>query len=292
MSKTNVRKQNGPSTKRRGRYRSIVGKRRTFAIAGVILSLLGASAAVSRWGDTSTMTLGARPAPAVSPMPLDAAHPSKEYIYAGGRLVATEEASGCSGGIVASTNLIATASSTSAVNLTWSAFTGPVDHYEVERRTTGSFATVIFNVPPASPTVSATDSPLSPNTAYLYKVRAFDSANCPSGYGNVDLATTTIFSETVTFGVTVKAIHITELFTAVNAVRVSAGLGTFSWPTPPAPPTVGGAIKKDHVQLLRSNLDPARSALGLTPQSYTNNPLNVGDIVNAAHIQELRNGVK
>lgn len=292
MSKTYVRKRNGPTTSRRGQNGSIIGKRRAFATVSVILSLLAASAAVARWGGSSTMIPGARPAPAVSPFALDAAHPSKEYIYAGGRLVATEEASGCSGSITASNNLTATATSSSAVNLVWAAFTGPVDHYEVERRTTGSFATVIFNVAPASPNVSVSNISLSANTAYLYRVRAFDSANCPSGYSNVDLATTTIFAETVASGVTIKASHINELFTAVNAVRNSAGLAAFSWPTPPAAPFVGGAIKKDHVQLLRNNLDPARSALGLTPQSYTNNPLNIGNIVLAAHILELRNGVK
>lgn len=224
----------------------------------------------------------------MAPPSLNPGSPSKEYIYAGGRLLATEEPAGCGGAPSAPSDLLATANTATSVHLVWTAPAG-ADHYEIERSSDFGAPNNGFAFVASVVGTSHQDTNLSINTAYVYRVRAFDSAGCPSDYSNVDLATTTVFPETVAFGVPIRASHINELFTAVNAVRVTAGLEEFNWPTPPA---VGGPIKKDHVQLLRNNLNPARSGLGLPPQSYTNNPLNVGNIVLAAHIQELRNGVK
>lgn len=57
----------------------------------------------------------------------------------------------------------------------------------------------------------------------------------------------------------------------------------------------GGAtvIKTAHVNDLRSNLDAARTALGLSPMSYTDSSMTGGTtIVKATHLNELRTGVK
>ena len=51
-------------------------------------------------------------------------------------------------------------------------------------------------------------------------------------------------------------------------------------------------MKVAHIMELRSNLDPARSALFLSVVPYTDSSLAPGDIVKAVHIQELRAGVK
>jgi hypothetical protein len=86
------------------------------------------------------------------------------------------------------------------------------------------------------------------------------------------------------------------LKTAVNAVRLTAGQSQFDWgdSSPPVTvaPAVGGAILKDQVQKLRNRLNEARTALGLTPQSYSNEPLTQGTAVYATHILELRQGVQ
>lgn len=290
MAKTNVRKRNIPTPGRRGQNGSTIGKRRGFAAVGVILSLLAASAAVARWGGSSTMRPGAGPAPAGSPFALDAAHPSKEYIYAGGRLIATEEESGCSGGITASDDLTATASSTATVTLEWTAFTGgPVHHYEVERRSAGSFVTVIFNVPPNTVSVQDTNT-LNPNTAYLYRVRAFDSANCPSPYSNTDLATTTIFDEDPLQGqlTTIRTVHITQLRQAVDAVRLTANIGEATWTNPLQD------VSAVHFSELRTNLNQALdelSVLGLSPMPI-DPAIAPTNTVFAAHLQAVREKVK
>jgi len=51
-------------------------------------------------------------------------------------------------------------------------------------------------------------------------------------------------------------------------------------------------IKAAHITELRSSLDEARSDLDLTAMQYTDPALTVGDTVKAAHIRELRAGVK
>jgi hypothetical protein len=177
---------------------------------------------------------------------------------------------------------------------------GSVDHYEVERRNgAGSYA-LVKSVLPNPGTVTATDTNgVIGDTAYLYRVRAFDSGNCPSGYTNIDLATTTIFPEDIVAQVTtIRASHLTELRTAVNAVRRTAGLGDFNWTDsstytqPTETPAFGGRVLKDQLQKLRDKLDEARSALGLPAQTYSNQPLSVGVIVYANHILQLRQGVQ
>jgi hypothetical protein len=234
--------------------------------------------------------------------------PSKEFIYGpGGRILATEEqpsgGGGGGGGCTApsaATSLSATAASATSVSVSWSASSGTVDHYEVERRNgSGSFA-VVATVPAASGTSITDTNAVIGDTAYLYRVRAFadPSGACPSPYSNIDLATTTIFTSDppASIGSIIYAVHLTRLRTAVNAVRATAGLGAFDWTdfsTPvTAAPAVGGTVLKDQVQKLRNRLNEARSALGLTAQPYTNEPLAVGVTVNAAHILELRQGVQ
>jgi hypothetical protein len=120
--------------------------------------------------------------------------------------------------------------------------------------------------------------------------------NNRSASSNVDLATTVIFTDDplVARVTTVKAAHLTELRIAVGAVRTLAALA----PSTFTDPVLGSSmtIKAVHVRELRTALDDARSALMLLPAlSYTDSTLATGagaTLVKAAHIQELRNGVK
>ena len=91
-------------------------------------------------------------------------------------------------------------------------------------------------------------------------------------------------------GVTpIKAVHLTELRTAVNQVRARAGLSAATW-TDAAPQ--GLPIKAIHILELRQKLDEAQAALGLTNAPYTDPQLSAGSTIRAVHLQELRERVK
>ena len=90
-------------------------------------------------------------------------------------------------------------------------------------------------------------------------------------------------------GVTpIKAVHITELRTAVNQARTRAALSPANWAESVVPGTL---IKASHIAELRSRLNEARAALGLSAISYTDPSLSAGTAVKAVHVQELRQGV-
>lgn len=93
----------------------------------------------------------------------------------------------------------------------------------------------------------------------------------------------------LTAGVTIKAVHVTELRSAVNQARSLGGLGAASWAESV---TSGVTIKAAHIVELRTRLDEARAALGLSAASYTDPNLTAGITVKAAHLQQLRDRVR
>jgi fibronectin type 3 domain-containing protein/regulation of enolase protein 1 (concanavalin A-like superfamily) len=83
-------------------------------------------------------------------------------------------------------SLVATATSAGPVNLAWTASTGTVTAYHVERSTNGgAFAEIAGSVT----TPSYTDSAVATGTTYTYRVRAEDSG-AYSGYSNTQQVTT------------------------------------------------------------------------------------------------------
>ena len=93
----------------------------------------------------------------------------------------------------------------------------------------------------------------------------------------------------LTAGTPIKAVHITELRTAVNQARALAGLTAATWTDSSL---TGVVIKAVHITELRSSLAPARQALGFSVATYTDPTLTAGSTpVKAVHIQELRQKV-
>ncbi len=183
------------------------------------------------------------------------------------------------------TNVVATATTSTNVNITWTAAVGAAS-YRVYRSSGGAFTLVGSPVPN-----SFSDPTAVANTAYLYKVRSFSGSE--SADSNVDLATTVIFTDpTLTAGTTTtKLVHFTQLLTAVNAVRTHAALGAASF-TAPAP-TTAVTVRRQHLLDLRSALDAARSAISLSALTYTDPAITAGTTkIKSAHITDLRNGVQ
>jgi uncharacterized repeat protein (TIGR01451 family) len=188
--------------------------------------------------------------------------------------------------LVAPGNFRATAASTSTVNLTWSSVAAATS-YQVFRSSSGS----AFSLIATTPDNVYVDSSLNANTAYLYRVRATDGITF-TAYSGVDLVTTIVFTDDplVPGATRLKTVHVSELRTAINAVRVLAGLGATTFTDPNL--IAGSPMKALHLTQLRAALDAARSALGLTPMVYTDPNLAAGMVVKATHIRELRSGVQ
>lgn len=186
--------------------------------------------------------------------------------------------------VVAPTNLVATASSSTTIGLSWTAVAGAA-RYEIAR----SSNLMAFSVIASSNTASFTD-PVPKNTSYLYEVRAVDGVGNRSAYSNIDLATAIIFTDDplVAQGTIVKAIHLSELRTATDAVRALAGKspGVYTYPA-----TAGRAIRAVDITEIRTQLDEAMGALMLTTGGYTDASLT-GQPIRAIDFQEIRNRVK
>jgi fibronectin type 3 domain-containing protein len=188
--------------------------------------------------------------------------------------------------LIAPTNLIATAISTSQIVVTWDAVTGAASYQVFRKSGVGTYSIV------ATPTATSfPDSGLAASTTYLYQVRAVSAGSTVGPPSNIDLATTILFTDDpLIAGTTViKAVHLIELRTAVDAVRGAAALSAATYSHAVAS---GVRFKAVDVTELRSNLDQARAALALPAIQYTDPGLAVGNIVMAAHIQEVRAGVK
>ena len=193
--------------------------------------------------------------------------------------------SGVTGSVPATvTGVLATAVSPTQVNVTWTASSGATS-YQILRRGPSDPTFVVIGT---STTTSFSDTTAAANTSYLYRVRALNSVgSSPDSAG--DIATTVIFTDDpIVPGVTViKSVHITQLRTAVNAVRALAGMAPATFSTPPGP-----IIRTTDITELRAALDPALTALGLSAGGWTDPTLTAGTPIKAVHIQEIRNRVK
>ncbi len=83
--------------------------------------------------------------------------------------------------------------------------------------------------------------------------------------------------------------HVTEVRTAVNAVRALAGLAAASFADTNLTGVVWRAV---HIEELRNALTPARVQLGLPAVSYTDPGSLAGLLFKAAYITDLRGGVQ
>jgi hypothetical protein len=278
-----MRKKKPPRPKQRRRFNRRQTRKFTVVACACLIAMLAFATAAGPWRTSWSKTrVGALFFSPPPPIPAPNS-PSKEYIYAGGRLVATEEPNP----LLAPTNLVADTFSSSRIDLTWTAAPG-AHHYQIERANNlgGTFSVVNSNVT----TTTYSDTTVTSVNAYLYRVRSADASGNLSQPGSIDVATAITFTDNpLTAGTTlIKAQHVTELRQAVNAVRAVANLSAVNW-TDASLTNV--PIKAVHIQELRTNLDLALSTLGYTPAPYTDSSL-AGIPIKKIHVDELRQRVK
>lgn len=291
-------------------------RRRRKAGRGTVTALalaLVAAAAATRLPMFRPYTAPALPAPQSQPN----LQLSKEYVYAGGRLVATEEPDAPAPPPTGPpTALVATAalptSATVAVSLTWSApASGSVAGYVVERAEARD-ASGQLQYAAAGPPVTALPTPASPyvdrtaaaGKVYLYRVKAIFASGGSSAYSNQDLAATVRYTgDDPLIGrddpkgraaSPVRALILTELRGVVDSVRALAGLPAAPWRDEPPDnprPRPGALIRAWHFRELRSNLNPALSTFVIA--EVPDDPsLAVGQPIMARHIQDVRDRLR
>jgi RHS repeat-associated protein len=220
----------------------------------------------------------------------------KEYGYRNGQLLITA-GTGSTTAPAPSTLAAVPSSGGANVILSWSAAAGATN-YRVERKgATGS-----FTLAGTTASTGLTDTGVSAGGAYLYRVCAANAqGNCTSVFSNMALGAAVSFPTDPTItssaddptGVSVtkvKVAHITELRTAVNAVRSLAGLAAGQWTNQTLTATVT-VISADDVRDLRTKLDEALTALGIQTSNYDDQTLAGapnGTIIKKVHITQLR----
>jgi hypothetical protein len=189
--------------------------------------------------------------------------------------------------IDAPVNVVARATTTSQVLVSWSAVAG-ASSYQVYRSIDGT----TYDVVGVSSGVTFNDRWVTADTIYFYRVRTVAPGPILSDYSERAMALTTRFADDpLVPGVTpVKAIHLLQLRTAINRAHTLAGLGEVAF----TPPLTAGTttIVPPHVTDLRDAIDAARNALVLSALNYTNSTITSGTTpILAAHVSELRGGV-
>jgi hypothetical protein len=182
--------------------------------------------------------------------------------------------------------LTATATSTVSVFLDWNSMIAA--SYDIYR-SSGSGFTFVAN----TAFTEHSDTGLTAGKSYLYRVVARSSDGLTSAPSNTDLATTVIFTDaTLTAGTTkIKAAHVNQLRTAIDAVRALAGLapGTYANATL----TAGETVNAGDITELRTQLNAARSALSFPTLTFDDATLTAGSTrIKAAHVQQLRSGTQ
>ncbi len=254
---------------------SAKGSRRKIATILVMLALIAAGVTAASWSVIKSRS--AEPQPQQPSL-------AKEYIYAGGRLIATEE--DVSTTILPPGSLRATTQSNTIIRITWSPSSGAA-RYQLERSLNFAAANNGFTIVSSTITQTLFDDTVASSAAYIYRVRAVDQNNQLSQPSNIDLAAAMTFDDPSLQGATIREVHLTQLRQAVNFIRQAAGYAAFNSWTDPPPLAQTVNVKKAHVDELRNKLNEAATTLSLPAPTYATITQQIS-VVEAEHFLQLR----
>jgi hypothetical protein len=166
----------------------------------------------------------------------------------------------------------------SKVTITWAAVANAAE-YRVERSADNTTFTVIATVP--APGLSVDDTSVALNTSYLYRVIAVGEDGNTGPPSPRDVATTKKFVSDPKR--VIRAAHINDLRTSVNALRTMAGLPAATYTRVVA---VGVAVRAADLLEMRSAVNVARAAAGLPAYSFE--AIGVNAPIQWSHWRELQ----
>jgi hypothetical protein len=182
----------------------------------------------------------------------------------------------------APTNLTVTGTTNTTITLSWTPVPG-INGYWLERAESmsGPFlqaGNAFFNT-------VITDFGLDPHRAYVYRLRAVASGNA-SPPSNMAVGTTVTFEFNQVQSQPIRAQHLDDVRTAINAVRHAANLPAAVWARDPLNNLV---IRASDVQEARNRLNEALTVLQIPVLAYQDPILNIGITpIRAAHLEQLQ----
>lgn len=185
----------------------------------------------------------------------------------------------------------ATKSGATSVHVTWTkAPDAVIDSYRIERCASSCNGGGNWTLAGTSGSMSFSDGGRSPNSAYAYRVVSVRAGTLSAGASPPDFASTYAFSDDpAAVDGPARAVHLTELRSAVNALRAVAGLGAYSYEDTMA---AGLTIKALHFQQLREALNGARLVFGAGTVTFSPPEPAIDTILRASHLNDLRGGVQ
>ena len=184
-------------------------------------------------------------------------------------------------------NLTVTATSNASISLSWTAPPTTVIQYQIER-SESIFGPFVFVA--TSNSTSFNDTTVTSLRAYLYRVRAVLTGGCQSYPSNIALGTAISFEFTSLQNQPIRAQHLHDVRTAINAVRVVASLTPATWTR--ANLSNLNIAAQDVVEL-RTRLSEALTALDIPVTAYQDPVLTTGaggTPIRAIHIEQLQTG--
>ena len=158
--------------------------------------------------------------------------------------------------------------------------------YELESASANTSWTIVYS----GAATSFQHTAVQPGQSYIYRVRAVDANQNTSNWSQPDIATAIVFTDDpLSAGIVVKAAHLEELRTAVNAMLALAHFAPVTFNEPAG---TGAPIRASHLLALREALSTARGHLGLSPVAVTDAVLDSSVPVKAIHLTELRHGCR
>jgi hypothetical protein len=182
----------------------------------------------------------------------------------------------------------------SSIRLTWNSSTN-ADFYYVERETSATHFDEVIGTSTTSLTVAAT-----PNTAYVFRVRASTGDGTPrtafSAYSNNDLAVTVPFIDPMVIAgsTAIRAQHVTELRTAVNAICDLLNIAhLYTNAQTLSTSLVGHKVSASEWSSLRNNINSLRTnpAINVGPFNFRDTLTN-GIVIRKLHLDDLRSSVQ
>jgi hypothetical protein len=177
---------------------------------------------------------------------------------------------------------LAAAASSSQVALSWSAAAGATSYAVMRSANNATFGSVTTTT-----SLFYTDTSAVNGTGYRYEILALANGPVSLGYSNVELVIPFAWTDpSLGAGTIVKAAHLTELRSAVNAARTALGWGTLTFNGTIAP---GQPVLRSHLVDLRAAVDAVRAGAGMSPVVYADPTVTVSVTpIRALHVLDLR----